>query len=226
MGCPVRHKTAGKIPPRTVGITPMLSAVIPAYNEEETVATVVRGAAKHVDEVIVIDDGSTDKTAENAREAGAKVIKQENAGVLEATQRGIRGAKGDFIVTLDADGQHNPEEIPELVQPLLNDEADLVLGKRPNFPHFSEWLITKLVELKTPCADASTGFRAIKSELAQKMEFHGECPCGTLVLEAHHHEARITNVSISIRKRLQNDRRIHPKHLKQILWIIYDLLRY
>jgi len=204
----------------------MISAVIPAYNEEETIAEIVRGAVRHVDEVIVIDDGSTDGTADLAREADARVVSQDNSGVLKATQRGLREAGGDVIVTLDADGQHNPEEIPKLVKPLLEGEADMVMGERPDFPHFSEWLITKLVELKVECGDASTGFRAIKGNIAQQLDLHGECTCGTLVLEAHQHGARVTSIPISIKEREHGKRRVRTEKLKQILWVLYDLIRY
>jgi glycosyltransferase involved in cell wall biosynthesis len=115
-----------------------ISAIIPAYNEEETIARIVEGAKLHSDEVVVIDDGSTDDTAREARRAGARVVTQENQGVLKAIRRGLQEAEGDVIVTLDADGQHNPSDIPRLVKPIREGRADLVMGKRPDFPYFSE----------------------------------------------------------------------------------------
>ena len=109
-----------------------VSAVIPAYFEEKTISYIVEGCLIYVDEVLVVNDGSTDDTSINAKASGAKVIElKKNKGVVKATQTGIKEASGDIIVTLDADGQHDPNEIPKLIEPILEGEADLVMGKRP-----------------------------------------------------------------------------------------------
>lgn len=204
-----------------------ISAVIPAYNEEKTVGEVVSNVLPHVDEVVVIDDGSTDNTAIVARIAGAKVIQNEgNRGVLVSLTRGFRTAKADILVTLDADGQHDPEEIPALVEPILEDRADLVLGRRPGLPYFSEKVITRLTRLKVDVNDASTGFRAIRRIIADRMVLHGSCLCGTFILEASSLGARIVEVPITINEREEGERRIRTRHFKQVLYVLYDLLRY
>ena len=209
----------------TGGLT--ISAVIPAFNEEETVGEVVRGALDHVDEVIVVDDGSTDNTDVAAAEAGATVIRHEhNKGILTAVARGLKEAKGDILVMLDADGQHDPEDIPRLIEPILEDRADLVLGRRPSFPHFSERLITALTRMRVDCTDASTGFRAIRRSITELMRLHGSCLCGTFVLEAHRLGARIAEVPITVRERRHGGRRLKTRHLKQILYVLYDLARF
>jgi len=203
-----------------------ITAVIPAHNEEESITEIVERTLKYVDEVVVVDDGGTDKTSERATEAGARVIREHvNRGVLHATQRGLAEATGDVIVTLDADGQHSPEEIPPLIKPILDEAADLVMGKRPTSPIFSERVFTALTNLKVPCGDACTGFRAIRRDIAQKMDLHGSCLCGTFVLEGARVGARVASVPVSITERQHGDRKVNTEHIKQFFWVLYDILR-
>lgn len=203
-----------------------VSAVIPAYNEEETIGEVVERTLRYVDEVIVVDDGSLDKTADKAHEAGARVVKLgENRGILEATVRGFREADGEIIITIDADGQHNPDEIPRLLEPILRDEADLVLGRRPRLPHLSERILAYLTGLKVPVHDVSTGFRALRRWVVEGMKLKGSCLCGILILEAHRIGARITEVPISIRER-RGERRIKTRHIRQLFHILLHLMRF
>jgi len=109
-------------------------AVIPAFNEGEAIRGVVAELAALGVRVVVVDDGSADDTAENARAAGATVLRHEiNRGQGAALQTGIsygleRGAR--FVVTFDADGQHAAEDMPRLIEPLLRGEADIALGSR------------------------------------------------------------------------------------------------
>lgn len=112
----------------------MRAALIPAYNEESRIAPVILKAKKHVDLVIVCDDGSSDLTSQVADELGAVVLRHKrNMGYgaalrtlfLEAIRR-----KVDVAVTLDADGQHDPDYIPELIEPIEKGEADVVIGSR------------------------------------------------------------------------------------------------
>jgi len=205
---------------------PSVSAVIPAYFEEKTIASVVEQCLPFVDEVLVVNDGSTDDTSINARNAGARVIENtQNMGVLKTIRRGMREAKGDIIVTLDADGQHDPTEIPILVQPILDGKADLVMGARPSFPYWSEWFLTWLTSLRVPVKDAATGFRAIKHEIAAEMKVYGECTCGTFVLEAARLGARVASVPISIRER-EGPRRIQTRHFRQFFIVLRDVMRF
>lgn len=106
-------------------------AAIPCYNTEKYIKEVVTKTKKHVDQVIVIDDGSTDNTAKAARSAGAKVISHKyNLGKGTSMITVLKNTYADIIVFLDGDGQHNPEEIPLLLVPILEDKADLVIGSR------------------------------------------------------------------------------------------------
>ena len=110
--------------------------MVPAYNEEKTVGEVVKSTLALFPEfkVVVIDDGSEDATAENAREAGADVVSLPfHCGGSIAIQTGYMVAANDgydYTVKIDADGQHKPEEITKLLNPLINDEADMTMGSR------------------------------------------------------------------------------------------------
>ena len=109
-------------------------AIIPCYNEEHTIGSVILKTKRHVKEVLVIDDGSSDETSRIAKEAGAKVIIHPvNKGKSSAIKTGFRYAlekKFDYVVTIDGDGQHNPAEIPNLVGTIFNNDNDVSIGFR------------------------------------------------------------------------------------------------
>lgn len=111
-----------------------ITAIIPALNEEISIGTVVLKTKKYADRVIVVDDGSTDSTAEVARLAGADVVSHpKNMGKGQALKTGFNLAKQNgtrVIVTIDADGQHDPDEIPLVIEPILSRKADMVIGSR------------------------------------------------------------------------------------------------
>jgi glycosyltransferase involved in cell wall biosynthesis len=109
-----------------------VTAILPAYNEEVSIGSVILQTKQYVDRVIVIDDGSTDSTADVAKLAGAEVIcHSKNLGKGAALKTGFESLNGsEVIITIDADGQHNPEEIPILIAPILSGEADIVNGSR------------------------------------------------------------------------------------------------
>ena len=109
-------------------------AVIPCYNEEATIGSVVLKAKRHVDEVLVIDDGSTDTTIKIAEYAGAKVLKHsKNKGYGSAIQSGFKYAREnnfDILTTLDGDGQHDADSIPTVMTAILEEGADISIGSR------------------------------------------------------------------------------------------------
>jgi len=148
-------------------------AGIPAYNEAEHIGDIVCEALKHVDEVIVVDDGSTDDTAQIAKAAGALVIRSGiNQGPGQATKVCFQLAKekkAEALVTLDGDGQHNAEEIPRVVAPILNGRADVVIGSRflnrksniPTYRRFAIRVITFLFNFasKVKLSDSQSCYR-------------------------------------------------------------------
>ena len=156
-------------------------AVIPCLNEENYIGEVVNIALNHVNAIIVVDDGSADATAHVARKAGAEVISHSaKQGAGAATRTGFQAAlkAGAYIVvTLDGDGQHNPDEIPALLAPILDGKADLVIGSRfiepatnmPLYRKFGIDVITWLYNFGTNVniSDAQSGFRAHSRRLLE-----------------------------------------------------------
>jgi glycosyltransferase involved in cell wall biosynthesis len=157
-----------------------LSIVIPAYNEAAVIGDVVRRVFRSLDatdntfEVLVIDDGSVDETAEVAEEAGAHVIQHPyNIGNGAAVKTGIRNARGEVIVMLDGDGQHNPEDIPRLLEKV--GPYDMVVGARTSESETGvhrdianrlyNWLASYVCGRKIE--DLTSGFRAIKADIAR-----------------------------------------------------------
>lgn len=111
-----------------------ISIIIPAYNEEKTIAEVIRRAKKHSAKVIVIDDASSDNTPKIATKEGAKVYRHAvNRGLGGALGTGFKAAlieNTEIMITLDADCQHDPEDIPKLIKPITDGQADVVIGSR------------------------------------------------------------------------------------------------
>jgi glycosyltransferase involved in cell wall biosynthesis len=111
-----------------------VSIVIPAHNERDTIRNIVAGCLPY-GEVIVVDDGSTDDTSAQATEAGTRanpklVILHKNFGYSYAIKKGYEASTGEIIALVDADGQQNPDELHRLLSPILNDEADMVIGSK------------------------------------------------------------------------------------------------
>jgi glycosyltransferase involved in cell wall biosynthesis len=166
----------------------MLIALIPAYNEERFIGSVVLKARKYVDTVMVVDDGSRDLTAEIARAAGAIVIRLEtNRGKGAALSSGFEKAReldAQALVVLDGDGQHRPEEIPTVVAPILNGEADIVIGSRyldrkSRVPFFRIWghkVFTSATNWLsgTHLTDSQSGFRAFSKNAIQTINFESK----------------------------------------------------
>ena len=149
-------------------------ACIPAYNEELKIKDVIKRALPYVDKVIVCDDGSTDKTAVLAEKAGATVISHEkNLGYGSAISTLFdycRKNNAEIMVTLDGDGQHNPDQVPDLINVMLKHNVDVVIGSRslsddkdlPSYRRTGIKIITSTINSATnlKVTDSQSGFRA------------------------------------------------------------------
>jgi glycosyltransferase involved in cell wall biosynthesis len=201
-----------------------VTAIIPAYNEGPRIGLTVRSVIPYVDEVLVVNDGSQDNTAQEAEEAGARVITQpQNSGYICAIKQGFRDATGEVVVTIDADGEFPPDDIPALIQPILAGNADMVQGRRNLVPRPSERFLTFLAGLKAPVGDSGTGFRALRTSLAQELELKGACICGVFSLELIKKGGSIVEVPISL-KEIDKPRRVAWYHLRQFFYLLPWLL--
>jgi hypothetical protein len=154
---------------------PRVIVGIPAYNEEVAIGSIVLRALKHAAEVVVVDDGSRDRTAEIARSAGAHVISHirnegKGAGIRDAFLYAQNNG-ADILVLIDGDGQHNPDEIPRLIRPVVEKQADLVNGSRfldraendvPAYRRVGQEILTLATNVgtKRKISDTQSGFRA------------------------------------------------------------------
>lgn len=171
-----------------------LLVAIPAYNEEEKIGEVIQNIPKKLSgvsevHVLVIDDGSADNTAKIAGDLGAKVVKNYfNMGYGVAFGKGLQYALDnnfDLMVSIDGDAQFDPKDIPKLIKPIIENDADLVTASRfinknyyPKMPLFKFWgnklmsiLISKIVRIKF--YDVSCGFRAYSQKTLLSLNLHG-----------------------------------------------------
>lgn len=159
-------------------------AAIPTYNEEASIGEVVLGAAKHVDEVLVVDDGSSDATSKIAESLGALTIRhKKNLGYGAAIRSCFETARkigADVMIILDGDGQHDPNEIPMLLKSITRGNVDIVIGSRflsprmngmPRYRRFGIMLINTVTNFitKSTLSDAQSGFRAYSKKAINKM---------------------------------------------------------
>ncbi|MEM0505895.1 MAG: glycosyltransferase family 2 protein [Thermosphaera sp.] len=204
---------------------PYIIACIPAYNEEKTIAKVILRTKKHVDKIIVCDDGSTDMTAEIAEALGAEVIRHDrNMGYGAAISSLFRKAKHenpDIMITLDADGQHDPDDIPLLIQPILSGEADIVIGSRfltseDEAPKYRK-LGIKIINLLTGVGDinitdSQSGFRAYSRKALQKI-FPVEMGMGAsteIILKAVQSRLKLKEVPAHISYKVEQPSSLNP----------------
>ena len=157
--------------------------VIPAYQATATIRDVITRTQATLPpaQIIVVDDGSTDGTADAGRRGTTLITHPRNRGKGAALRTGIREATArgaSVVVTIDADAQHPPEEIPRLLQPILEGRSDVVLGARkrdqamPISRRFTNWLSATLASRigGQPVRDAQTGFRAFTREVAERVQ--------------------------------------------------------
>jgi len=207
-------KGSGAVASATDGRQPDIIAAIPCFNEELFIGSVVLKAKDYVDQVIVIDDGSTDKTALVAEKAGAAVIKHDSNQGKGAAVSTVFGHAREIgcraLVLLDGDGQHEPAYIPSLVKPVLDGEADIVVGSRflkikSSIPGYRIWghrLLTFLTNLgsRVKLTDSQSGFRAFSSKAIEALSFaeEGLSVESEMQFLANEADLRVTEVPVSI----------------------------
>jgi glycosyltransferase involved in cell wall biosynthesis len=201
---------------KEVTVPQNITVVLPAYNEEVAIGSIVLLTCKYADNVIVVDDGSSDRTADVARKAGAEVIVHEvNKGKGRALKTGFTAAVAlgaDIIVTMDSDGQHNPADIPKLVEPILKGEADMVNGSRylnglgkntPAYRRVGQTILDEVTNLNSGLhiTDSQSGFRAFAASTKGVFRFtaKGMAIESEMLADAGRHGLRITEVEISVR---------------------------
>ncbi len=161
-----------------------VSVIIPVKDEAFTIREIIKAAKKLTEEVLVIEGKSSDASRQIAEEEGAVVYQDPGKGKGVALRLGIEKAKGDILVFIDADGSHDPEDIPKLLKPIEDNEADLVIASRHKGGsddyegHGSRFLrilgnalicLAINIRWKQQITDAVNGFRAIRADLAKSL---------------------------------------------------------
>ena len=193
-----------------------ISVIIPAVDEERSISKVIAEIPDWVDEIIVVDNGSKDKTADEARSAGAKLLNESRPGYGSACLTGIAGSDNpDIVVFLDGDYSDYPQEMALLVDPVVNGSADLVIGSRvlgqaqkgalsPQ-ARFGNWLACKLIRLFWGVRFTDLGpFRAIRFSTFKRLDMRDPNYGWTVEMQikAAQKDMRAIEVPVSYRKRI------------------------
>jgi dolichol-phosphate mannosyltransferase len=161
------------------------TVVISAKNEERTIGKIIEKSKKYADEILVVDGHSRDNTRKISEGLGARVVLDNRKGKGDAIRVGIREAKGDILVFIDADGSHDPDDMARMIQPLREDKADLVVGSRgmggSDELHGDVEKLLRMIgsdiiliginkRWKVSLTDSQNGFRAIKTAVARQLD--------------------------------------------------------
>ena len=220
-----------------------VSVIIPVFNEEATVGDIItrtkntleKMGVKH--EVLVVDDGSDDMSADIALERKATVLRDFHQGKGIALRSGFRHAKGEMVVTVDADGSHKPEEIPLVLRFLIENRADFVVGSRfanseanktkiPKINRIGNRLFNNLTGYLTgvKISDSQSGFRAIRTRLIKRMKLRsqGYEVESEMLIKALKMGARVVETPISFDQRTIGNSKLDP--LKDGARILYAII--
>ncbi len=219
-------------------------AVVPCYNEEATIGSVVLKAKRHVNEVLVVDDGSTDDTAKIAKEAGATVISHKrNGGKSPAIKTGFKYALAngfDYVVTIDGDGQHNPSEIPTVLGNIMNNGYDISIGFRSGkSTEMPKWrrVGKRILDYTTGfgnggfVTDSQCGFRAFNKKavkcITPRLNGDAFSAESEQLIKAHELGLNVVNTHISCRyKNLKTSTKNPASHafsvLRYVVWLVAE----
>lgn len=221
-------------------------AAIPAHNEAKTIGSLVLEARRYADEVAVVDDGSTDGTAWIAEQAGATVIRhQVNQGYGAALRTCFQYARFNgtrVLVILDGDGQHRPEAIPHVIDPVLRGRADICIGSRfldqssaqkvPLYRRFGINVLTKLTNLRSrgngKVRDAQSGFRAYSRRAVDAIEpmESGMGASAEILWEADKKGMNVAEVPVQVDYGVKGSEDSSEGPVRHALGVIVSMLRY
>ena len=220
-----------------------VSVIIPVFNEEVTVGDIVTRTKKTLDnlkikyEVLVVDDGSDDRSADIAKERKVRVLKDGHKGKGFALRSGFRYAKGELVVTIDADGSHKPEEISLVLKFLIENRADFVVGSRFSNSETNKTKITKINRVGNrllnnitgyltgvKISDSQSGFRAIRAALIKRMKLRsrGYEVESEMLVKALRMGARVVETPISFDQRTVGNSKLDP--LRDGTRILYAII--
>jgi glycosyltransferase involved in cell wall biosynthesis len=220
-----------------------VSVVIPVFNEELTIGSIITRTRRTLEqlglpyEVVVIDDGSMDRSAQISQAGEAIVLREAHQGKGIALRLGFERATGDVIVTLDSDGSHQPEEIPSILRCMMKDKVDFVIGSRflnsdaknakiPKLNRIGNKMFSDLIRLFTglKISDSQSGFRAIRSSIIKRMRLHsrGYEVESEMLVKALKMGARVTEIPVSFEQRTVGKSKLDP--LKDGARILYSII--
>ena len=218
---------------------------IPAYNEAMNIAAIVKMSAIYASEVIVYDDGSKDNSAEVAKAAGAYVVRsRKNRGYGAAIKRLFETAaekNADVMVTIDADGQHDPAEIPRILEPVLKEGCDVVIGSRfldrksndgqPKIPYYRNLGIKTITRFTQAASyegitDAQSGFRAYSKNALSKISLFedGMAVSTEILIRAREENLSIKEVPISINYDVDDPSTHNP--ISHGVGVLYSIIQF
>ena len=218
------NREVGRAARRVVSWPPLgpdagVTVVIPTKNEEGLIADIIEAARPHADEILVVDGHSTDRTREIAADMGARVVLDAGRGKGEALRRSFVEARHDILVFIDADGSHEPRDIPLLVEPILRGEAELVIASRTRggsdelhgtAEQLLRYIGSQLIMLainyrwQVRLTDSQNGFRALRRDAARALRLKSnlttieqemlmralKCGCRVVEIPSHEFERR------------------------------------
>jgi len=220
-----------------------VSIVIPVFNEELTIGDIVARTRSTLErfklpyEVLVIDDGSVDRSAEISQASEAHVLREAHQGKGHALRLGFERAKGDVIVTLDSDGSHHPEEIPLILRCMMENKVDFVIGSRflntdvnnakiPKVNRIGNRMFSDLIRLFTgvKISDSQSGFRAIRSSVIKKMRLNsrGYEVESEMLVKALKMGVRVAEIPVSFEQRTVGKSKLDP--LKDGTKILFSII--
>jgi glycosyltransferase involved in cell wall biosynthesis len=221
-----------------------VSVVIPAYNEEKAIAkTVKEFSLPFVDEIVVVDNASTDRTGELAKKARARVVKENRKGYGFSCRRALRSARGDIIILVEADGTFDPRDTKKLLSYI--GDADMVLGTRTCmqfvekganmglFLGYGNAFIAKLLQLlygNVRLTDVGCTFRAIKKstlkKIIKKFKIGGSSFSPEMIIESVKTGLKVVEIPVHYRKRIGTGTITHGSNIKafivglKMIWLI------